>query len=51
MDLRERYLQYALLPLPLPALAKGLAVFGGTVLASWAASAVLRRLPAMRQVI
>jgi Acyltransferase family len=45
------WLQYALLKAQLPAVAKGSLVFLGTVLLSWGATATLRRIPAIAQVI
>jgi surface polysaccharide O-acyltransferase-like enzyme len=45
------WLQYALLRASLPAIAKGSAVFVGTVVLSWAATAALRRIPAVARVI
>jgi glucans biosynthesis protein C len=45
------WLQYALLPLAMPALAKGTIVFGGTLLLSWSATAALRRIAAVAQII
>ena len=45
------WLQLALLPLALPAAAKATLVFAGTALASWAATAALRRIPAVARVI
>jgi peptidoglycan/LPS O-acetylase OafA/YrhL len=45
------WLQYALLPAPLSGLAKGALIFFGTVVVSWAASAALRRVPAVARVI
>jgi surface polysaccharide O-acyltransferase-like enzyme len=42
-----RWLQYALLKTALPAVAKGSAVFLGTVALSWGATAALRRIPAV----
>jgi fucose 4-O-acetylase-like acetyltransferase len=43
------WLQLALLPAELPALAKGLAVFAGAVALSWSLSEALRRLPRGRR--
>ena len=45
------WLQYALLPASMPALVKGTAVFLGALLASWAAAALLRRVPAIGRVV
>ena len=45
------WLQYALLPARLSAVAKGSIVFLGTTALSWAASAALRRVPAIARVI
>ena len=45
------WLQYALLRASLPAVAKGSIVFLGTVLLSWGATAVVRRIPAVARVI
>jgi peptidoglycan/LPS O-acetylase OafA/YrhL len=45
------WLQYALLPSAMPAIAKGTLVFLGTVLLSWASVAALRRIPAVARVI
>jgi len=45
------WLQYALLKAVMPGLAKGLLVFLGTVLLSWAAIAAMRRIPAVARVI
>lgn len=45
------WLQYSLLPANLPAIVKGGLVFVGTVVASWAATALLRRMPAIAEVI
>jgi glucans biosynthesis protein C len=45
------WLQYALLPADLPALLKGTIVFGGTLALSWSMTALLRRAPAVAQVI
>jgi hypothetical protein len=45
------WLQYALLRMSLPAIAKGTIVFAATVLLSWAATAALRRIPAVARVI
>jgi hypothetical protein len=45
------WLQFALLGLGLPAVAKAVIVFGGTLALSWSATAALRRLPAVAQVI
>lgn len=45
------WLQYALLKAAVPGLAKGLFVFLGTVLLSWAMIAALRRIPAIARVI
>lgn len=45
------WLQYAILGWSQPGLTKGMTVFAGTVLASWATSAALRRLPAVRRIL
>ena len=45
------WLQYALLKTSLPAVAKGSLVFVGTVVLSWSATAMLRRIPAIGRVI
>jgi surface polysaccharide O-acyltransferase-like enzyme len=45
------WLQYLLLKAPLSGLTKGSLVFLGTLLLSWAATAALRRLPAVARVI
>jgi peptidoglycan/LPS O-acetylase OafA/YrhL len=45
------WLQYALLPAPLPGVVKGAAVFAGALALSWAAAAALRRVPAVARVI
>lgn len=45
------WLQYALLPTALPAPLKGLIVFAGTVGASWSVTALLRRVPLVRDVL
>ena len=45
------WLQYVLLTAALPAIAKAAIVFAGTLLASWSASAALRRVPACAQII
>lgn len=45
------WLQFALLDVAIPGMAKGALVFGGTVLLSWATTAVLRRIPAVARVI
>ena len=45
------WLQYLLLRIALPGIAKGLFVFAGVVLLSWAATAALRRIPAVRRTI
>ena len=45
------WLQFALLGLALPAILKGAIVFGGTLMLSWGASAALRRVPAIGQII
>jgi glucans biosynthesis protein C len=45
------WLQYALLPAELPAVLKGGLVFAGTLALSWSATAALRRLPAIAQLI
>jgi hypothetical protein len=45
------WLQYALLWVSLPAVAKAAAVFTGTLTLSWGAVAVLRRIPAVAKII
>jgi surface polysaccharide O-acyltransferase-like enzyme len=45
------WLQDALLPLSFPALAKCAFVFEGAVGLSWATTAALRRLPALRRIL
>lgn len=45
------WLQFQLLPAPLPAALKALLVFVGAVALSWSLSSVLRRIPALRRVI
>ncbi len=45
------WLQYALLPVALPAFAKASIVFVSTVLLSWGSIAILRRIPAIARVI
>jgi hypothetical protein len=45
------WLQYALLHVSLPAIAKGSIVFVGTVLLSWGATEALRRIPGIARVI
>jgi hypothetical protein len=45
------WLQYAVLDLALPALGKAAAVIAATVVLSWATTAALRRVPAVRRVI
>jgi hypothetical protein len=45
------WLQYVLLPATVPALVKGAAVFLGALLVSWAAAALLRRVPAIGRVV
>ena len=45
------WLQYALLPAPLPGIAKGSIVLLGALTLSWTLSATLRRIPAVRQLI
>ncbi len=45
------WLQYSLLPAPLPGIAKGCLVFLGTVALSWGAIALLRRVPVIARVI
>ncbi|MDQ2844159.1 MAG: hypothetical protein M3Y72_24590 [Acidobacteriota bacterium] len=45
------WLQYLLLPETVPAIAKGLFVFGGTVALSWGTTALLRRIPVVRRTI
>ena len=45
------WLQFAMLATGLPAVLKAMVVFAGTLALSWAASAALRQLPAMAQII
>jgi glucans biosynthesis protein C len=45
------WLQYALLGIALPAIVKAASVFAATTLLSWAASTVLRRIPAVAQIV
>jgi acyltransferase-like protein len=45
------WLQYALLEAPLPAIAKALIVFAGTVALSWGATAALRAIPGVKRVL
>jgi hypothetical protein len=45
------WLQFALLGMALPAVIKGLVVFGGTLFLSWGTVAALRRLPSVGQII
>lgn len=45
------WLQFVLLGLALPGFVKGVAVFAGTLLLSWSASAALRRVPVVASVI
>jgi peptidoglycan/LPS O-acetylase OafA/YrhL len=45
------WLQYSLLPTDLPAVVKGAFVFAGTLVLSWGATAAMRRVPAIAQVI
>jgi peptidoglycan/LPS O-acetylase OafA/YrhL len=45
------WLQYSLLKIALPGVAKGSLVLAGTILLSWAATAALRRIPAVGRVI
>ena len=45
------WLQLCLLSIALPALAKGTLVFGAALLLSWAASATLRRIPAVARIV
>jgi peptidoglycan/LPS O-acetylase OafA/YrhL len=45
------WLQYALLPAALPGLVKGATVFAATLIASWGATALLRQVPAIADVI
>ena len=45
------WLQFAMLPTSLPALVKASVVFAGTMALSWAASAALRRVPAVAHII
>lgn len=45
------WLQFALLGLPLPAVVKAAIAFGGTLALSWSATAALRRVPLIAQII
>jgi peptidoglycan/LPS O-acetylase OafA/YrhL len=45
------WMQYALLRAPLPAVVKGVGVFGATVVLSWAATAGLSRVPIVGQLV
>jgi len=45
------WLQYALLKIALPGIAKGVIVLAGAVILSWAATAALRRIPAVGRAI
>jgi surface polysaccharide O-acyltransferase-like enzyme len=45
------WLQYALLDIPLSAIAKALIVFVGTVALSWSVTIALRRIPGARRVL
>jgi surface polysaccharide O-acyltransferase-like enzyme len=45
------WLQYALLPAALPAVAKGFMVFAGALALSWGTAAALRRIPAVGRVL
>jgi surface polysaccharide O-acyltransferase-like enzyme len=45
------WLQYALLTAPLPAIAKALIVFIGTVGLSWGVTAALRKIPGVKRVL
>jgi peptidoglycan/LPS O-acetylase OafA/YrhL len=45
------WLQFAMLATALPAILKASVVFAGTLALSWAASAALRQLPAVAQII
>lgn len=45
------WLQFAILGLAMPALAKGAIVFAGTLLLSWGASAALRSIPSVRRIV
>jgi hypothetical protein len=45
------WLQYSLLKVAMPGIAKGIVVFAGTVALSWATVAALRRIPAVARVI
>ncbi len=45
------WLQYALLGLELPAILKGVIVFGGTLFFSWSITAAIRRAPTIAQLI
>jgi peptidoglycan/LPS O-acetylase OafA/YrhL len=45
------WLQFAMLPTNLPAILKAAVVFGGTLALSWAASAALRQVSAVAQII
>jgi surface polysaccharide O-acyltransferase-like enzyme len=45
------WMQYALVPVALPAVAKWLIVFPGALALSWAAADAIRRIPAVARVI
>ncbi|HEX5453665.1 MAG TPA: acyltransferase [Stellaceae bacterium] len=45
------WLQYTLLPADLPGLVKGVLVFAATLIASWGATALLRRVPAVADIV
>jgi len=45
------WMQYALLPVSIPGVAKFLIVFPGALLLSWATSATFRRIPAVARII
>jgi glucan biosynthesis protein C len=45
------WLQFAMLPIALPAILKAAVVFGGTLALSWAATAALRQVSAVAQII
>ena len=45
------WLQHALLPASLPALAKAVFVFGGALALSWLTAATIRRIPAVARLV
>jgi hypothetical protein len=45
------WLQYAMLPVELPAILKASIVFGGTLLLSWSTTSAIRCVPAVAQII